>query len=582
MNFLRRKESTFREDAAALQRIWQHARPEQRRLLVAVGCGLAAASLSGLFFYLLKPALDRALGGTIDPMPLALLLVGFYAGRGLLQFLSEYLAIAAIQDTLVRLRQRFLRAALLSGPAVDLRGEQIGKFFEDLSQMCGVLKLFSATLVRDLLTVLALIGVLFYYSPRFAFWLLGVYLFASIPLALLGRAMRRAARRSREINAGLLARVEGLLRIRGEVRGFPTDPLAFSGTASAIARDAQEQKRVSRYDRLVGPLMEVFAAAGFVLLLWKFGGRFVQELQISGSIAFFAAGLSLFAPLRSLGNLQIGLQRALASEARVRTYLHRRPPELDITDGGHERLKVQIPACINAEGRRLLRQIELVLSRGQAVALVGANGAGKSTLLRCIAGMQSCNGLLRLGSQPWKPGQTRVIGLAFAGNPPALFDDRLTENITLYQPISAAELNRILRAVGLSPMLRRVGLTLDSRVGEAGERLSLGMRQRLILARLLLHRPPVVLLDEVFSAIQPGDRIGLWRTLRETLSHSFLLLATSDPALVEEIGNVLFLQGGEMHACGRHEELLQTSEAYKRYWHARWEATDADLSHAVS
>lgn len=580
---MRRK--SWNADMAALRLVLQEANPHRIAFALSLLLGLSYAALNAAFFYSLRTALDRLLspGGSI--WHLALLLLGFYLLRALLFLGSEMLAISAIQEMVLSLRQRFLRGSLSRLHIEEPRGHRLDTFFEDIDQACGMVKLFSATLIKDLFTVVGLLVVLILFSPRLALVMVLIYGVAALPLVLLGRRVRRQAHRQRAAHAALMARLLELLSFRAEWRSLGLNPVCLGGTREMLQRQARQQTRLSFLDRLAPAAMELSAAIAFTALLLFAGDQLLRELSISGSIAFAGAGLALYGPLKNLGSFQAGLQRGLASAARVLPFLENESRGLTLPKT-FRKITVTVDRCPSATQPVILEGIHFSAFAGETVAVVGPNGSGKTTLFRCLLGLSPFDGSLSVDTYSYAARTQRPVwpaGLIFyAGSQPALFDDTLAANLTCNRPYSDTQLHAVLQTVGLQEKLARVGLDLQTRIGEIGDRLSLGMRQRLVIGRAFLFRPRLLMLDEVFSAIESAEAVCLLRRLRETLPEALMFVVTRDRGVAADADRVLFFRQGRLVAQGRHVELIEVHKTYAAFWNLTEEDHATGLSRALS
>lgn len=545
--------------------LWRHAAPVRLRLLAALAAGLLFAAANAGFYALLKPAIERAVQPGTSLNAVLVLMLLFYLLKGGLYLLSEYWAISAIQDLIVRLRQRFLQEYLRHFKQAALTAEEAGKFFEDINQMCGAVKLVSAALVKDFLTAAGLIVVLFLLLPKLAAAALVIYAAAAVPMLILGRKMQAQARTQRQANTGALAKTLELLENRPALQSLQSGDFAARRLLPYLLRDARQQKRVSLIDRATPPVLEWLGAAGFaaVLLLW--GSSLFTQLAIGGAVAFAAASVALYSPLKNMGAFHIGMQRALASARRLRPFFEPLP-ETRVFPPLRSRFRLEIESCTPDGHTRVLHTISLGARAGECIGVTGPNGAGKSTLLRCLAGLQPFRGALIADGQPIRPQayHSWPPWILFAGDKPALFNVSVYENICLGRNVPADRIEHIAAALGLLPRLAQAGLSFTTPIGEAGERLSHGMQQRLVCARMIAHAPQVLLLDEVFSPLEPGETLEIFAALQRYLPGCIFVIATHEPALLARMDRVVLLRQGRLAGWAPHTALLARSAEYRR------------------
>jgi ABC-type bacteriocin/lantibiotic exporter with double-glycine peptidase domain len=442
----------------------------------------------------------------------------------------------------------------------NVGGAELTRFFDDINQMCGVVKLLTATLVKDSLTLLGLAIVLFMIAPLLAFGVLCIYGLTAVPTFGLGRLMKNQARKSRSITEHLVKETMEFLRFRTAIRALSAERFFASKMNSRITEESAGQKRLSQIDRAAPSIIEISAVFGFAILLLIFGTAIFQQLSVSGVFAFSLATIALYGPLKNVGTFHIGWQRAMASAERVEPILAQAQRQ-DFAGRFQRLLRISIDRCA-IDGTCILSGIDLRFSKGETVAVVGPNGAGKTTFLSCVAGLQRFDGTIQVDSQTYKGSRIcePVAWRAFAGAAPAIFNISVRDNICLGGITPGdPDLWELLDHVGLRKEFSRMDIDLDSLPGETGCILSHGMQQRLVLARLLLKRPEFVILDEVFAAIEPGDTVRLLRIVRDRLRDCCVILATHDFDLIRSADRVLVMGDGAITRDLPVQEFLEES-----------------------
>ena len=229
------------------------------------------------------------------------------------------------------------------------------------------------------------------------------------------------------------------------------------------------------------------------------------------------------------------------------------------------------------EGPLVLDKVNLVISAGEKVALVGASGGGKTTLVQILLGLY----LPEQGQVCFNEVPVNQIGLdvvrdnvATVLQHPALFNDTVRNNLTLGRPATDEELWRALDVAQLSTVVRELPDALDTLVGRNGIRLSGGQRQRLAVARMVLSDPKVVILDEATSALDTSTEQRLHLAMRKFLRGRTTLIIAHRLSAVRQADRALVFEGGSIVEQGSHDELMRSEGLYASLYRNA-ETTDA-------
>ena len=327
--------------------------------------------------------------------------------------------------------------------------------------------------------------------------------------------------------------------------------------------------RVGRLRAAFEPGLDALPNLGTIALLaigaWRVSadaitvGELVQAMAMFGILAF---------PMRVVGFLLEELPRAAVAADRIAAVVAE--PRRPAPRGGARPLP-DGPLAVEVEGLRfghgaepVLHGLDLSLAPGEVVALVGATGTGKTTLCHLLAHLHEPQaGTIRLGGVDLAEAEAASVrrSVALAFQEAFLFAATVRENLTLGEPVPEDELAWALEQARAQRFVSRLPAGLEQQLGERGVTLSGGQRQRLALARALLRRPGLLLLDDATSAVDPVIERQILDGLRDSLQATTLIVAHR----ISTIGladRVLFLDGGRSAASGTHRELVASVPAY--------------------
>lgn len=359
-----------------------------------------------------------------------------------------------------------------------------------------------------------------------------------------------------EFSAGVHESFEGVQLVKSYgAEGRETERLA--GLADRVRASRVKAIRLRSWFEAV---LDVIPSLTNILLV-VIGALRVRSGDVT--IGEFTSVIFLFTllvfPLRLIGYTLSELPRSMAAWQRIRAVLDE-PVEPDPADrigvaGDEHGVEfVSVSFSHEADGPPTVKEVELGVRRGSVTALVGPTGSGKSTLAQLAAGMVApTSGEVRL-----QPGvRTIVFQEAF------LFSGTIRDNVEIGASFTDAEVWDALDQASATEFVSRLPQQLDTVVGERGVSLSGGQRQRLALARALVRRPSLLVLDDTTSALDPSTEAVILEQLRSRLSGSTVLMVASRPSTIALADDVVFVVEGRIRAHGTHEQLLAADGDYR-------------------
>jgi ATP-binding cassette, subfamily B, bacterial len=567
-------------------------RPSKRWIVAGVVASLAWAGTKMVVPLLVRDAIDDGL----DPYDAGTLLTygGIIMGVTVLvagsSALRRYAAFALSLRSEADLRhQMFAHLQRLHFGYHDAAhtGQLMARATTDLKQIQMML-IFIPVTGANVVMIVAVGITLLLINPRLT-------LVALISLPFLNLATVKFSRKIQPESAELqqrLAEISGLVEetVTGVrvVKGFGAEEMQNS-RISVLARATFDQAmRIARLRANFTPLMEVLPTVGLVAVLYV-GAREViaGRLTVGELLAFNIYVLQLIFPLRILALAVAAMARGAASAARVYEVLSTRPDIVDadiprtLPPGGEGEVRFEGVSFTYATGLPILENLTFTVRPGEAVALVGRTGSGKSTVARLLPRFYDATaGTIRLDGIDIRElplaELRRAIGIVFEDT--FLFTDTIRDNIAFAEPDANSEdVVRAAELAGAHEFISRLPEGYETMLGEAGMSLSGGQRQRIAIARAILARPRVLILDDATSAVDPTKEHEIREALEEVTAGTTTIIIGHRPATIALADRVLLIDGGRVAAEGSHEELLATSAAYRTVL-AQAEAAEVELT----
>jgi subfamily B ATP-binding cassette protein MsbA len=545
--------------------------------------GAPAPHLTGLSWMPapLRAALEALV---LDPRPLVglericVLILALLFLKNLTDYLQGALMVW-IEQAVMRDVRSALYAHLQRLSLSFFHGQRAGRLISRITNDVEYLRVSIAAslsnLIKDGLTLLGLLVVVFTASWRLALVSMLILPPAGLMLALIGRKMRKRSGRAQER--------------MGDLTGIVQETVSGARVVKAFGMEAAERERfdeanqsyfhsfvvLRRLSSAAPPISEFTIVVVAVAMLWL-GGREIfvtHTLDPSTFVMFIVALLATISPIKSLSEVNSNVQQGLTAAQRIFEVLDTAP---EITDRPGARELPPFHAAVKYEhvtfayepGRPVLHDVSFEIARGQVVALVGSSGAGKSTTMDLLARFYDpTEGRVTFDGQDLRDATVASLRaqLGIVTQETILFHDTIRNNIAYGSPGAAEEdIRRAAEAAHAIEFIQRLPLGLDTVIGERGAKLSGGERQRVAIARALLRNPPILLLDEATSSLDTESERLVQDALERLMRDRTVLVIAHRLSTVQHADRIVVLDRGRIVATGTHDELLEMDGQYRR------------------
>ena len=559
------------------RRMWPYVKPYWFRACLGVALTVPVGALDGVVAMFLKPFMDKVM---VDKQPhfsamIPFLIVGFTIVQGVLLYSSNYLNTWVAQKITIGVKRK-LYAKLLSMDTSYFDRNNSGTI---LFRYSNDAELASTGLVDNLkqflsktFSSISLIFVLIYNSWQLAAIAIAVLVFFIYPMAKVRKKMK-------EILEKTVGNLSYVMTIYNEtfagnktIRSFVLEEEFKKRFHNVTDMTFSLAMKMVKGTNWLSPLMHVIMSIGIALVIGCGSYLIVSGKITSGNfVAFIAALMMLYTPLKSVGNNYIAIQNSFLAIDRIFEILDLQPGIKDLSTAKElKEIKKGITfdhVCFEyVPGREVLHDINLEIPVGHTVALVGNSGGGKTTISALIPRLYDVQrGAVKIDGADIKDisqnSLREKIAMVFQDN--FLFSGTIRENVLLGNVKASEEIIwRALKNACLDDFVRELPAQLDTEIGERGILLSGGQKQRLAIARAFVKDAPIVILDEATSALDNKSERVVQEALDNLMKNRTVIVIAHRLSTIQNADKIVVINDGKIVEEGTHEELLKQQGAY--------------------
>ena len=552
------------------------------KILLSVFFSLIVAGSTASIAWLLDPAIKKIFidkdQTLIYAIPLAIMLA--FSLKGISLYYAKIILIK-VGNEITKIIQLKIMKSLIKADSETVDKKHSGKFISHITyDVVMITKLVSTVilnLTKDSLTLIGLLGVMFYQNWRLAIFAIIMIPLASIAARSLGKRIGKVTVEAADRTGALTSYLLEIFKNHKIIKIFQKEPYEFKRTENFI--DDLKNKVIKIETVLVraSPIMESLTGIMIAGLIF-YSGKLIlkQELDINNFFSFLAAMMLAYQPVRSLATLNMGLNQGLQAAKRVL-------PIIDLENKIKEKENCKNLNLTNAEinfenvnfkyneeEKKVLNSINLDITGGEMTSLVGHSGAGKSSILNLIPRFYDCeSGDVKIDSQSIYDLKIDSLrsNISLVNQDVTLFDDTIKNNIA-YAKLDASD-NEIFQAAKLSfcdEFINKLPNKFDTFIGENGYRLSGGEKQRLSIARAMLKKSKIILLDEATSSLDAETESKIQEAINLLTKDRTTLVIAHRLSTIMNSKKIYVVDEGKIIAQGSHQELLQKSETYKNFY----------------
>jgi len=552
------------------------------KLLLAIFFTLIVAASTASIAWLLDPAIKRLF---IEKNQTLLFLI---PGLIVLAFTSKGFSLYLARVTMIRIGHDVealvkidMSKALIKADSDYIDEKHSGKFLSNITYDAGLITdLVSVVILnffKDSLTLIALLFVMFYQN-----WKLALIAIVMIPLASfaaknLGKRMGKITTEAQIESGNLTSYLLEILKNHKIIKIFQQEDREKLRLENRIDRLREKNAKISTVLVRATPIMETLTGIMIASLIFSAGKLILNdELELNNFFSFLAAMMLAYQPVRSLATLNMSINQGLSAAKRILPIIDMKNEidekkdavNLEIKTGNIEFKNVNFKYK-NTE-KNVLNSINLKIIGGKMNALVGHSGAGKSTILNLIPRFFNCiDGDILIDNQPIDKLKIDSLRkqISLVSQDTTLFDDTIRNNIAYSKPDATDE--EIIEASKNSfshDFIDKLPNKYDTQIGENGVKLSGGEKQRLSIARAILKKTPIILLDEATSSLDAETESKIQKGLNFLTKNKTTIVIAHRLSTILNSEKIFVIDKGQLISEGSHSNLLENSPVYKNFY----------------
>ena len=565
-----------------LKRLFKdYTRRHIKQLTISIFFTLLLAASTSAVAYLLDPAIKKLFiekdQKLIFLIPACIVLA--FIVKGLSLYIAKVIMITVSEEVRKDI-QTDMFGVLIKADTQLIDSQHSGKFLSNLTNdvnlITGLVSTAILNIAKDTLTLIGLLSVMFYQNWKLSLVALIMIPLASVAAKTLGKRIGKISVEQMEKAGVLSTYLIEVFKNHRLIKIFQKESHETTRAVKLINDLKERSRKISIVFVRASPIMEALTGIMIACLIFYSAKLIMRnELDINNFFSFLAAMMLAYQPVRSLATLNISINQGLAGARRILPILdrknkiddHKDAKEIKITEGN---IKFKNVSFKYESEMEILKSINIDISGGKMTSLVGHSGAGKSTILNLIPRFYDCNeGDIEIDGQSIYLSKIYSLrkSISLVSQDTTLFDDTIKNNIA-YANIEASqkEIEEAAKYSYAKEFIEKLPKGYDTIIGENGIRLSGGEKQRLSIARAILKKSSIILLDEATSSLDAETESKIQEAISFLTKNKTTIVIAHRLSTILNSDKIYVIDQGKIAGQGSHEELLQSSSAYKNFY----------------
>ena len=542
---------------------------------------LVAGSTSSIA-WLLDPAIKKIFidqdQTLIFVIPILIILA--FATKGISLYIAKVLMINVGEEVKKKLQYDMLRSLIRADTQfIDKKhsGKFISNLIYDVSHITNLLSIAILNLFKDSLTLIGLLIVMFVQNWKLSLISIIMIPLASVAARTLGKRMGKVVTQAQEKSGFLTSYLVELFKNHKLIKIFQKEKFETSRADHHLDQLKDKSKKIGTVLVRMSPIMEILTGIMIAILIYYSGKLIMKnELQVNNFFSFLAAMMLAYQPVRSLSTLNMVVNQGYSAATRILPIVdtenmikdRTNATDLNISKGNIEIKNVYFKYDVNENN--VLENITLNFEGGKMTALVGHSGSGKSTILNLIPRFyQADDGDLLIDNQSIYDAKISSLreNISLVSQETTLFDDTIKNNIKYAnENVTDEEIFEVAKLSNAHDFIEKLPNKYETIIGENGVRLSGGEKQRISIARAMIKKSQIILLDEATSSLDSETEKKIQDALKILTENKTTIVIAHRLSTILNSNNIYLIDSGKVIDSGKHEDLLIKSKLYKNFY----------------
>lgn len=539
------------------------------------------ASANAFLVWLVRPALDGVFinknHSLLMMIPILVIITSIV--RGIADYVQKYF-IDLVGQNIINDLQIDLYSHLIKSDLSLINkhssGHFISKFTNDINNIKTAISLVIVGFAKEFLTVLFLLGIMFYNEITLSMIAFFVFPLAIIPIIKLGKKMKSIISETQTQLEDYTEKLDEHFKNIRTIKAFCSEKKEISHVKKFLNQLLEYYKKSIRLGALTSPIMEMLSSVAIAIIIFYGGYKVLNDTTSPGSFfTFIVAFIAAYKPIKSLASLNLTLQTGFASTKRIFLTLDKKNAVENIASDTKYNFKTPDIKLENVSfryepNRKAIENLSLHIKPKQYIAIVGESGSGKSTLMNLLLKFyHPQQGKVVIDNQDIKNISTHSLRnfISIVTQDVLLFNHSIKENILYSNPqLPTKKMIELTKASRIDDFIKLLPKQYDTVIGQSGVSLSGGQRQKISIARALVRNSPILIFDEATSALDQVSEQYIKEFLNSIREDKTIIIITHRLSSIKDADKIFVLKKGELVEEGNHKKLIDKKGEYYRLY----------------